>query len=678
MTTTAKTYETKIQDRLNLPFNLHGVEILIRILYNEVEGRPLAKSLTPRFALESIYACDSWDDAINFMLSDKWQIDTKHYQHGPRVHAQMKELLKPFAKVEPAKPEVLPDPPAEITIESDNDILSKSAIDAKVDYHIQQMHLPICVDLAAAITDAIYNNFNLQGQGTLENVNWGTIQLAIIEGIMQGAITQWLSTDTLIEFFNKVPDKEIGSIEHNWITALEEKIALADPLSNKVINDLTILLSWPAPDLNLTVYQYTNQVHQIIKHALYHIAMSSDVLHIALLAITRNYFRNNNLFTCTPASIIGDIIMQTKAQPQQSPKSEFSKLLGDSVYNYAQIIFPSYEYAVHFAECAGEFTDPRYAEFSAALLTQLAVLSAIIRGTLVIGKEDISSFARLFMSTMSTPNYVTILSNYMNAHSERFSNLGFNTDECRLKTRMLITNHIDNGTRNLPEHLLNNMIENTATIDPKFMAAYQWTVLSTYMNYAYNVATSGYTPRPVMPVQPGIYQDPNLFHNPAPHGAYPTQPPMTGSVPRQAHVQYGQPLPSPTMAQQPMRRNRKMPFGGSDMGYHGTQVPRMQLPFGYPQAFDMFGSNPYGTCGGRRMDMFASELTQPQTPSTEQTSPMHAYVADRTVNQGVAMVQLLEEVAELNKQIDEKIHERQRLLKDVEHIARDLVFLNKE
>lgn len=682
----AKLFENKINSILSQEYNPRSVETLVRALFKEVEGRPLPKSLAPRFKLEEIIASKSWEDALKFMASKGWQIDTARYTNGPQVITEMKALLKPFVKAKEVKetqPELMPDPPAEITIEADpsdqinyqeavarthadnivpgvgmkivnehgyKEVITKVAtdpVDSKINPWINLIKETMCV-YPESFSDIIIEMLALilykRYHDVPSKLNFATIQLALMEAIVCGYTNvKELNRSDIINLFLMVHVGPYLLDTADWAKSLMSRYDFTKDTYE--LDAYTI----PVLDSKQTITDYVATLRNFISRTLNALENKDNNIERTLITIFNEHMSIHKFINPrTSSQTLGDFTMA-----KAPDNSVLVTQIGDLVYHDIHKA-PAYEYKVHLAERAQQLVRdhllsvPNILSLATPCFTQLATLHAIQNDTLIIADEDKDFFIRIFNNVVFIPNQYDIFKPYIDKLEQALTKVipnyiylaaSYTSALCTIKATSIA----------VVDTYFNRYVVNSDLAQPLNMKHKQLVALIALMKDKY-MSNTQYQPQPIHPVNPGPYHDPNLFQNPAPHGTYPTQPMSQMQRPM---------MPGYV----PMDRSRR-----GDAGYR-RETPQMSPWFPGTDVLGVKAMNPFGMgSGGRRMDMFSGSL---------QTTAMQ-YAADRTVNQGVAMIQLLEEVAELNKQIDEKTRERERLLHDVEQLAKDLVFLNKE
>lgn len=682
----AKLFENKINSILSQEYNPRSVETLVRALFKEVEGRPLPKSLTPRFKLEEIIASKSWEDALKFMASKGWQIDTARYTNGPQVITEMKTLLKPYVKAKEVKetqPELMPDPPAEITIEADpsdqvnyqeavarthaddfkpgigmkivnehgyKEVITKVAtdpVDSKINPWINLIKETMCVYFKG------FSDINIEMLALIlykryhdvpSKLNFATIQLALMEAIVCGYTNvKELNRSDIINLFLMVHVGPYPLDTVDWAKSLMSRYDFTKDTYE--LDAYTI----PVLDSKQTINEYVATFRNFISRTLNALENKDNNIERTLITIFNEHMSIHKFINHhTSSQTLGDFTMA-----QAPDNSVLVTQIGDLVYHDIHKA-PAYEYKVHLAERAQQLVRdhllsvPNILSLATPCFTQLATLHAIQNDTLIIADEDKDFFIRIFNNVVLIPNQYDIFKPYIDKLEQALTKV--------IPNYIYLASSYTLALRTIKATLIaavdtyfNRYVVNSDLAQPLNMKHKQLVALIALMKDKY-MSNTQYQPQPIHPINPGPYHDPNLFQNPAPHGTYPTQPMSQMQRPM---------MPGYV----PMDRSRR-----GDAGYR-RETPQMSPRFPGTDVLGVSAMNPFGMgSGGRRMDMFSGSL---------QTTAMQ-YAADRTVNQGVAMIQLLEEVAELNKQIDEKTRERERLLHDVKQLAKDLVFLNKE
>lgn len=610
--------------------------VMLGRAYSFVENKPMTLKLNARFIapLEG-KSFANIKEALTFLVSDDYVIDFKRYPAGPQILEEMKAHMRKYLKTLTKDEEVSVES-KQSTLDALNELKQPThatmfeqaanlGVGAKLVEENQHMAdldksnvmfqevngkelaeafmpihhlLSMCginlsdlhIQTLALILERKAISF---GEPIDKVINYACIQLAIIETIISGYIKySELGKRTLITIFSLIHEGEYLGFEKVWINQL-----FSPGDENEMIN-IDNQLGFATPSSTQTVGEVVESFRNRIDTGINKLWNNQNLLVNFLLLISQHHCAVISKYTkAHPSTEIGKI-MQTNRNTQpnnsytpMSPAptilSDLAREASDAVYNLPGI-YIDFEFQVHLAECTRELVEkylpsPMVRTLPGILLAQLATIYALAKGTFTIGQEDLGTIVRIFQTRVVVPNLQMIVSPFI---VNMYQNLQVSAPELTLELSQLKATLADLTSRGIEPNLISYLNRHVVVGNDPLKKGAQLGAMLVWLEHL-NIGTHGFHAQPVQPVRQTPFMDMNALYPQAQH-TYPTA------------------MPQPALSRE-LRSDRPI-----------------WTPPEHVSMMSIHGMNPLGsTCGGRRMDMFASELTQQQAAESNVSKYTH-------------------------------------------------------
>lgn len=627
-----------------------NVSMMLGRAYSFVENKPMTLKLNARFIapLEG-KSFANMKEALTFLVSDDYVIDFKRYPAGPQILEEMKAHMRKYLKTL-TKDEEVPVESKQSALDALNELkqpthanefeqaanlgvgaklieagaaneritdMDKSNVifqeinqgqDSDVFLMVKQLLMSGNVNLSdihiQSIALTLERKFKSMSCEVFKDVTYAWIQLAFLDNIISGYIKYNEIDKTALNLIFSLMDIKVyrKGFELSWNNELMLRMGFI--VDMRELDSRAFVIAQPTQTVNQVVEAYRATLTQGIND----LWNNSQTLTRFLIMANRHHIQISRYTKFVPSTIIGEIMQNnlnsqqtqvptnnyTPMSPAPTILSDLAREASDAVYNLPGI-YTDYEFQVHLAECTRELVEkylpsPMVRTLPGILLAQLATIYALAKGTFIIGQEDLGTILRIFQTRVVVPNLQMIVSPFI---ANMYQNLQANAPELTLELSQLKATLADLTSRGIEPNLISYLNRHVVVGNSPLKKGAQLGAMLVWLEHL-NIGTHGFHAHPVQPIRQTPFMDMNALYPQGQH-TYPT---------------------NNTSIKQPS------PFRGA-MCSHQVDVC-LDPQHEHAPTMSIHGMNPLGsTGGGRRMDMFASELTQQQAAESSVSKYTH-------------------------------------------------------
>lgn len=620
-----------------------NVSMMLGRAYSFVENKPMTLKLNARFIapLEG-KSFANMNEALTFLVSDDYVIDFKRYPAGPQILEEMKAHMRKYLKTL-TKDEEVPVESKQSTLDALNELkqpthatmfeqaanlgvgvklveanaanqriadMDKSNVifheinqgqDIDVLLMVKRLLMSGNVNLSdihiQSIALTLERKFKSMPYEVFKDVTYVWIQLAFLDSIISGYIKyNEINKTALTHIFSLMDVKDYRKgFELSWNNELMLRIGFI--VDMRELDSRAFAMAQPTQTVNQVVEAYRATLTQGIND----LWNNSQTLTRFLIMANSHHIQISRYTKFVPSTTIGEIMQNnlngqqtqvstnnyTPMSPAPTILSDLAREASDAVYNLPGI-YTDFEFQVHLAECTRELVEkylstPMVRTLPGILLAQLATIYTLAKGTFIIGQEDLGTILRIFQTRVVVPNLQMIVSPFI---VNMYQNLQAIAPELTLELSQLKATLADLNSRGIEPNLISYLNQHVVVGNDPLKKGAQLGAMLAWLEHL-NIGTHGFHAQPVQPVRQTPFMDMNALYPQGQH-TYPTT------------------MPQPVFSRE-LRSDRPINSQHEHVSMMSTHT-----------------MNPLGsTCGGRRMDMFASELNQQQAAESSVNKYTH-------------------------------------------------------
>lgn len=582
-----------------------NVSMMLGRAYSFVENKPMTLKLNARFIApleDKSFA--NMKEALTFLVSDDYVIDFKRYPAGPQILEEMKAHMRKYLKTLTKDEEVPVEANQHIADIDKSDAMSQEISqgqDSNVFLMVKRLLMSYNVNLSdihiQSIALTLERKFKSMPYEVFKDVTYAWIQLAFLDSIISGYIKyNEINKTALTLIFSLMDVKDYRKgFELSWNNELTLRIGFI--VDMRELDSRAFAMAQPTQTVNQVVEAYRATLTQGIND----LWNNSQTLTRFLIMANRHHIQISRYTKSVPSTTIGEIMQNnlngqqtqvstnnyTPMSPAPTILSDLAREASDAVYNLSGI-YTDFEFQVHLAECTRELVEkylstPMVRTLPGILLAQLATIYALAKGTFIIGQEDLGTILRIFQTRVVVPNLQMTVSPFI---VNMYQNLQAIAPELTLELSQLKATLADLNSRGIEPNLISYLNQHVVVGNDPLKKGAQLGAMLAWLEHL-NIGTHGFHAQPVQPVRQTPFMDMNALYPQGQH-TYPTT------------------MPQPVFSRE-LRSDRPINSQHEHVSMMSTHT-----------------MNPLGTTvGGRRMDMFASELNQQQAAESSVSKYTH-------------------------------------------------------